>query len=467
MAVVAERDRRLPHVNSAGSDGSDGAWSAGSCRNVVALARVESGHNEPVRVDLRSRASHGHRGGRVKLTALPQVTAGKREPEAVKAQKAAKMIISGGADEGSIDSVGGFLFGRSAAGFSELCQKLGKAGNAGLKARKTREAFAKLETLVKQFNVATEELPSDSARIAAQEALYEVLVGIFYATGGIDLINPSDGPSREDLPLNHLHCYFFQKRQARDFKRETGVFYKFVPSSERDWKNQYDFYKEWQLSCDNEHKHVMSCCSGARPMAIVDPEGQVTALVLGFPEAEGGDLERKAAKLTREERCRYIRQVVSGVAYLHGRGVRHGDLRPANVVIAGGVAKVCDFGQATVVARKDQCYHFHLQDCHGTLGTPEGCDSEKAPSDLETDMWDLGMLIYELFAKDLELPQLYKRQSSAAITEWHATDWSFDGVDGFEGVDRDLADVMVRLLELDPRKRATCNELLEMPFFKA
>lgn len=45
--------------------------------------------------------------------------------------------------------------------------------------------------------------------------------------------------------------------------------------------------------------------------------------------------------------CTYIRQVTSGVKYLHALGIAHRDLKCANLLLGdGGVVKIADFGTA-------------------------------------------------------------------------------------------------------------------------
>lgn len=47
--------------------------------------------------------------------------------------------------------------------------------------------------------------------------------------------------------------------------------------------------------------------------------------------------------------CRYWRQLLEGVRYLHGRGVAHRDLKPENLLLdANDNIKISDFGMATL-----------------------------------------------------------------------------------------------------------------------
>eukprot|EP00754_Rhynchopus_humris_P023010 Rhum_TRINITY_DN14816_c4_g1::Rhum_TRINITY_DN14816_c4_g1_i2::g.119990::m.119990/K11481/AURKA; aurora kinase A len=42
--------------------------------------------------------------------------------------------------------------------------------------------------------------------------------------------------------------------------------------------------------------------------------------------------------------ARWVTDVRGALRHLHSRGIKHRDVKPANVVHASGVAKVCDFG---------------------------------------------------------------------------------------------------------------------------
>ena len=54
-------------------------------------------------------------------------------------------------------------------------------------------------------------------------------------------------------------------------------------------------------------------------------------------------------------------QVLRGLIGLHGAGLVHGDIKPANIVLSGGVYKLCDIdeaGQTTLNGSKGREFNF-------------------------------------------------------------------------------------------------------------
>jgi len=114
-------------------------------------------------------------------------------------------------------------------------------------------------------------------------------------------------------------------------------------------------------------------------------------------------------KLSVKDRIGLFQQVCSGIQHAHLKGVMHRDLKPDNVLVTlqdgKPLAKVIDFGLAK--AMDHRLVEATIFTEHGTVvGTPEYMSPEQAglgglDVDTRTDVYSLGVLLYELLTGDL------------------------------------------------------------------
>ncbi|CAE7909293.1 IRE1A, partial [Symbiodinium sp. KB8] len=67
-------------------------------------------------------------------------------------------------------------------------------------------------------------------------------------------------------------------------------------------------------------------------------------------QAPGGAGAWQSVQAVKAHPIEVCRQVVAGVAHLHTHGVAHRDIKPNNILLKRGVAKLCDFGLARSAA---------------------------------------------------------------------------------------------------------------------
>jgi serine/threonine protein kinase len=111
-------------------------------------------------------------------------------------------------------------------------------------------------------------------------------------------------------------------------------------------------------------------------------------------------------RLTVRERLRLFVDVCDGVQHAHQKGIIHRDLKPSNVLVATvdgkPVPKIIDFGVAKATSQR--LTEQTLFTAFGQLiGTPEYMSPEQAEMsttdiDTRTDVYSLGVLLYELLA---------------------------------------------------------------------
>ncbi len=123
-------------------------------------------------------------------------------------------------------------------------------------------------------------------------------------------------------------------------------------------------------------------------------------LVRGQPITEYCD----RARLTIDERIELMRSVCGAVQHAHQKGIIHRDLKPSNVLVTQqdgeAVAKVIDFGIAKAIHGRLGEETVYTQ-VHQVLGTPIYMSPEQtgtggADIDTRTDVYALGVMLYEL-----------------------------------------------------------------------
>lgn len=103
-----------------------------------------------------------------------------------------------------------------------------------------------------------------------------------------------------------------------------------------------------------------------------------------------------------------IEQLCDALAYAHGQGVVHRDLKPDNVLIGrDGRLKIADFGIAKLLEGSDSS-ELMLTATHARLGTarymaPEQMRGDQ-PIDPRADLYALGVIFFELLTGELPLP---------------------------------------------------------------
>jgi eukaryotic-like serine/threonine-protein kinase len=110
------------------------------------------------------------------------------------------------------------------------------------------------------------------------------------------------------------------------------------------------------------------------------------------------------SRLTVAERLSLFMQVCHAIQHAHQKGIIHRDIKPSNVLVTMHdglpLTKVIDFGIAKATQGKliDQTLHTEIDQIMGTPAyiSPEQTRSSQGATDTRSDVYSLGVLLYEL-----------------------------------------------------------------------
>ena len=191
--------------------------------------------------------------------------------------------------------------------------------------------------------------------------------------------------------------------------------------------------------------------------------------------------------------ARLVREVASALAYLHGIGVVHADLKPENLMLStpnrgDAVVKLVDFGSAVVVRKKedDEDYNYenlenspeYIETYETITQTPAYCPPESFQKDNgrrrrphpSHDMWSLGLILYIMLTGvhpyDLtgDAPEEHV-EARITTPDRYTVPLSQDSI-YTSHLSESAIDLISKLMDRDPNTRLSAHDMLNHPWVR-
>ncbi|MES2304959.1 MAG: protein kinase [Gemmatimonadota bacterium] len=219
------------------------------------------------------------------------------------------------------------------------------------------------------------------------------------------------------------------------------------------------------LNADRFEREILLAASLQQANIVpVLAAGEVDGLpYFTMPFVEGESLRTRlgGAGLPIADVLAILRDVAKALAYAHGRGIVHRDIKPDNVLLSGGTAVVTDFGIAKALSASRNEVGGTLTSVGTSIGTPAYMAPEQIAGDPNidhrVDLYALGCMAYELLAgKSPFADRTPPKMLAAHLSETPVSIGSLRG-DSPAGLNA----LVMRLLQKDPADRTqNANEVL-------
>jgi serine/threonine protein kinase len=230
--------------------------------------------------------------------------------------------------------------------------------------------------------------------------------------------------------------------KAKDLKLKRSVAIKFLSSTLTQNQESRDrFTQEAEAASALDHPNICTIYE------IDQSSDDQIFMVMAYYQGQTLDRRLKLKSHTIENVLHIVIDIAEGLAAAHKHGIVHRDVKPGNVIVTeDGSVKILDFGLAKLSGQTGLTKEWT------SFGTANYMSPEQAKGDLvddRTDIWSLGVLLYEAISGRLPFMGEYEQ---AVI--YNIINQDPHPIQEFKhGVPDELAAIITKALNKDPKER--------------
>ena len=237
--------------------------------------------------------------------------------------------------------------------------------------------------------------------------------------------------------------------KAQDTKLDRFVALKFLPSQlTATEEEKARFIQEAKAASAMNHPNVCT---------IYSIEENNNQLFIVMEYIEGTTLRDNKQVLSEKKILEIAAQAADGLGAAHEKGIVHRDIKPENIMIRkDGIVQVMDFGLAKLFSGNNVSRLTKVGTTMGTMGYMSPEQVQGLDVDHRTDIFSLGVVLYELLAGEAPFKGMHETAIMYEIVNVDPPPISTIK----EGIDPQLDEIILECLEKDRDER--CQSAKEL-----